>query len=186
MRSGRRGSGVSGSTSSRPGRQQRLLFWFLAPLAIAALLILTIVALPFLAARAVRDRLHGGALKRRFHEAHGRHGRNVLFVYSESPNWKPYIEEHILPHIASRAVVLNWSERSKWTRDDPWEAEIFRHWGGRREFNPLALVFERSGDVRTFRFFEAFRDHKHGKSTDLKQLERELIEAVHAGGAHLG
>ena len=150
---------------------------------IVAIALLTVVALPFIAVAAVREWLRGASLKRRFHQVHGQHRRNVLLVYSESPNWKSYIEENLLPRIAARAVILNWSERSKWRDDDPWETELLRHWGGSREFNPLALVFEPTGRVRTFRFFEAFRDHKHGKSTKLKQLERELIEAVNAGGA---
>jgi ribosomal protein S18 acetylase RimI-like enzyme len=178
MQSGRRASGASGSTS-RGRAAERLIPWFLAPVAFAAVAVVTVVAAPFLVIAVVRDRLRAAALKRRFEDAHGRHGRNVLLVYSDSPNWKAYIDENLLPRIAPRAVVLNWSERAKWTRDDPWEAELLRHWGGRREFNPLALVFERSGRVRTFRFFEAFHEHKHGKSAALEQLERELIEAVH-------
>jgi hypothetical protein len=41
-------------------------------------------------------------------------GTRVLFVYSNSPVWRPYIEEHILPMLPQGSVVLNWSERRRW------------------------------------------------------------------------
>lgn len=33
-------------------------------------------------------------------------GKDVLFVYSESPIWREYLEAQVLPKIAHRAVVL--------------------------------------------------------------------------------
>lgn len=41
-------------------------------------------------------------------------GHDVLLVYSDSPAWRPYIEQKLLPHIGRRAIVLNWSERNRW------------------------------------------------------------------------
>ena len=41
-------------------------------------------------------------------------GRNILFVYSDSPIWHDYIEQHILPNLGERAVVINWSQRARW------------------------------------------------------------------------
>jgi hypothetical protein len=35
-------------------------------------------------------------------------GRDILFVYSDSPIWHDYVEQHILPYLGERAVVLNW------------------------------------------------------------------------------
>jgi fatty acid desaturase len=41
-------------------------------------------------------------------------GKDILFVYSDSPIWHDYIEEQIIPRIESRAVILDWSNRQNW------------------------------------------------------------------------
>src|SRR5262245_36046537 len=66
-------------------------------------------------------------------------GRYALVVYSNSPIWKDYFEQRLLPAIGNRAVVLNWSERRQWSYALP--AALFTCFGGRREFNPLAVAF---------------------------------------------
>src|SRR4029434_4504982 len=66
-------------------------------------------------------------------------GRDVLCVYSDSPIWHDYIEQRLLPPIRHRAVVLNWSQRKRWRPSLARTA--FHHFGGNREFNPLAVVF---------------------------------------------
>src|SRR5215469_2289410 len=43
-------------------------------------------------------------------------GKDVLYVSSDSPIWKEYMEVEIFPLIAERAVVLSWSARSKWPK----------------------------------------------------------------------
>lgn len=40
-------------------------------------------------------------------------GRDILFVYSNSPVWHDYLEQRLLPLLGDRAVVLNWSDRSE-------------------------------------------------------------------------
>jgi len=64
-------------------------------------------------------------------------GTRILFVYSDSPIWHDYIEQHILPLIQEHAVVLNWSQR----RSRSWRRSLavaaFKHFGGWREFNPM-------------------------------------------------
>jgi hypothetical protein len=40
--------------------------------------------------------------------------RFVLFVYSDSPIWKEYIETKVIPKLQKHAVILNWSERKAW------------------------------------------------------------------------
>ncbi len=117
-------------------------------------------------------------LKFRFWQRHGKHGRFVLFVYSDSPNWKDYIEANILPRIESHVVILNWSKRREWERINPLEAQIFNHWAGRVEFNPMALVFSPSGKIKEVRFWRAFRDFKHGKERLLKEAESLLFTEV--------
>jgi len=37
-------------------------------------------------------------------------GKDILFVYSDSPIWHEYMATQILPLVQDRAVVLNWSE----------------------------------------------------------------------------
>lgn len=46
--------------------------------------------------------------------AWGLRGKDVLFVYSDSPIWHDYMLSEMLPLVRGRAVVLNWSERSGW------------------------------------------------------------------------
>jgi hypothetical protein len=42
-------------------------------------------------------------------------GKDVLLVYWDSPIWHEYVTTQILPLVQDRAVVLNWSERKKWS-----------------------------------------------------------------------
>ncbi len=103
-------------------------------------------------------------------------GRDVLFVYSDSPIWRGYIDERILPLLGERAVVLNWSQRRQ---SRPSLARLaFRHFGGSRQFNPLAVVFRPFRRSRTFRFWQPFRDFKHGSPSALHAMEREFFGAV--------
>src|SRR5258706_12418884 len=43
-------------------------------------------------------------------------GKDVLYVSSESPIWKEYMETEVFPLVAERAIVLSWSARSKWPK----------------------------------------------------------------------
>ncbi len=103
-------------------------------------------------------------------------GRCVLFVYSDSPIWHDYVEAHILPRLGERAVVLNWSHRSRWRRS--LGVLAFRYFGGHRTFNPLALVFRPFRFARHFRFYEPFRDFKHGKTEALTKMESDFFDLV--------
>jgi len=122
----------------------------------------------------------GVVLRFWFWRAHAAHGRRILFVYSESPNWQAYIEENILPRIQGRAVVLNWSQRRNWKSICPWEARFFRRFAGDREFNALALVFCHRGRIKAIRFHRAFLDFKHGKESALREAETEFFSLVEA------
>ena len=122
----------------------------------------------------------GGVLRVWFWSAHALHGRFILFVYSESPNWQPYIEENILPRIRNHAVVLNWSERQTWPSTSPWEARFFHRFSGHREFNPMALILCRNGRLKEVRFYRAFLDFKHGKEAALHRAEADLFALVEA------
>jgi hypothetical protein len=103
-------------------------------------------------------------------------GRDVLFVYSDSPIWHDYIEERFLPYLEQRAVVLNWSQRRVWRCDLAWLT--FCLLGGSREFNPLALVFRPFRPTRAFRFWRGFQEWKHGKSDQLVAMEHEFFNSL--------
>ena len=103
-------------------------------------------------------------------------GRDILFVYSDSPIWHDYIEQHILPSLGERAVVLNWSHRTRWRLS--LSRMAFYHFGGRRAFNPLGVVFRPFRRTRTFRFLQPFRDFKHGHPEALHRMEGEFFELV--------
>ena len=103
-------------------------------------------------------------------------GRYVLFVYSDSPIWHDYIEEHILPRLGECTVVLNWSHRSRWRRT--LAVLAFRYFGGYRAFNPMAVVFRPFRLARRFRFYEPFREFKLGKSEAVTTMETQLYELV--------
>jgi hypothetical protein len=103
-------------------------------------------------------------------------GRDILFVYSDSPIWREYIDEHILPYLGERAVILNWSERKRWRISLARLA--FHHFGGYRQFNPLAVVFRPFRRTRTFRFWQPFRDFNHGHPGALRQMENEFFGLI--------
>ena len=103
-------------------------------------------------------------------------GRDILFVYCDSPVWHDHIERHVLPHLGQRAVVLNWSQRSKWRFSLARMA--VHHFGGQREFNPLAVVFRPFRRTCTFRFWQPFKDFKHGHPEALRRMESEFFGLI--------
>ena len=100
----------------------------------------------------------------------------VVFVYSNSPIWKDYVEGEILPYLGNRAVILNWSERRNWRTS--LAVLAFNYFGGYRNFNPIGMVFRPFRSVKTYRFFEAFQEFKHGKVQRVEELKRELFETL--------
>lgn len=113
---------------------------------------------------------------RRFRDEWQAQGKDLLLVYSNSPHWQQYVETNWLPRWGGRAVVLNWSERSRWA--DSSAVELFRRYAGNREFNPLAIVVPKAGRPTVVRFWQAFRDNKHGKPLALRTQETRLAAAL--------
>ena len=105
----------------------------------------------------------------------GSAGKRVLLVYSRSPNWQQYIESRWLPELEPHVFVVNWSDRSTWGHFPSLPVRLFRFYSGRREYNPMVVLFPRSGRARVIRFFKAFRDLKHGKPLALTKAENELF-----------
>lgn len=122
------------------------------------------------------DHWHQRRLTRRFRSTFGP-GKDLLVVYTASPEWLQHIETEWMPRWGSRAVFFN--------RSEPWnpaqlEARLWRRFGGHREHTPLAIVFPARGRPTVVRFFLAFRDRKHGKELALKAAEAELAGALAA------
>ena len=105
-------------------------------------------------------------------------GKDILFVYSDSPVWHDYLEQQILPQIKARSVVLNWSDRRHWLRRLSLPSMVFRFFGGSREFNPLAVHFPPLRRHRTFRFWQAFKDRKHSRPDTLKRIEDDFFDHI--------
>ena len=158
-----------------------------------------ILAAPFIFAFTLWDDYRAAALRREFRRRWP--GKRGILVYSNSPNWQRYIEDHWIPRIGAQFVVLNWSDRATWPAKARFEARVFRRFAGDREFNPIAIVFLpraraarfrawlrgfRHGDAlgmllpgttdtAVIRFFQAFKDFKHGKDHLLRTREAELF-----------
>ncbi|MBV9623352.1 MAG: hypothetical protein JOZ14_05170 [Acidobacteria bacterium] len=100
-------------------------------------------------------------------------GKDTLFVYSDSPIWHGYMTEQVLPLVRDRAIILNWSERSTWRK---WRLtqQVFYSFGGRREFNPMVIVFRPIHRAKVFRFWSAFKDWKHGHTENVEGLTNRL------------
>lgn len=101
----------------------------------------------------------------------------ILFIYSNSPNWKSYVENNILPKIQDYTLLLNWSERNQWNKEE-WMVRAFHYWGGQRDFCPMAIVFSNFTDVRIIRFYRPFLDYKHGKVKPLLKAEAQLFDLI--------
>lgn len=99
--------------------------------------------------------------------------RYVLVVYSNSPVWREYFEQNVLPAVGSRGVVLNWSDRKQWSYSLP--VALFRFFAGTRDFNPLAIVFEPLAWPRRFRFFGPFKAFKHGRPEEVEGMRLQLL-----------
>jgi hypothetical protein len=104
-------------------------------------------------------------------------GKDILYVSSDSPVWRGYMQNEILPLVAGRAIVLNWSERHSWSRLSL-HARVFRAFGGWRNYNPMVVLFRPLRRAKVFRFRLAFKDWKHGHPEDLERLRRDLTRAL--------
>lgn len=156
--------------------RSRLGLGVIGVLLIPAVIVVTIIVFPFLAGEYVVGKLRLARLRRRFRARWK--GKAGLLVYSNSPHWQAYIEERWLPLLEPHLVVLNWSERQEWPRRHPLEAELFRRHLGQTEYNPAAVLIPAKGRVRVIRFWQAFRDCRHGKDRALRAAEAELFAAL--------
>ena len=117
-------------------------------------------------------------LKVRFWIRHGRKGKFILFVYSDSSNWKEYVEAKLLPRIEVHAVVLNWSKRREWETRMRFEKKLFDQWAGSGEFTPTAIVLPVFGKVRVFRLWPSPQHLKQRKESVSKEAEQALLKTL--------
>jgi hypothetical protein len=101
-------------------------------------------------------------------------GKDVLLIYSDSPIWHDYMTTQVLPLVQKRAVILNWSERSRW-RKWSFSVHVFRSIGGHEQFNPMVAVFRPFRRAEIFRFWSAFMDWKRGYTEPVERLRKDLI-----------
>lgn len=104
-------------------------------------------------------------------------GKFILFVWSDSPIWREYIQQNILPQIEHCSIILNWSQRKQW-RWWSLPVSVFLFFGGSQEFNPMAVVFRPFHCTRVFRFWYPFKDFKHGKKKVLIEMTQELMKEI--------
>ena len=103
--------------------------------------------------------------------------RRALFVYSNSPIWHDYLEQHVLPRIAEHCRILNWSERASWNGASL-AVIAFDHFAGSRDFNPVVMVFRPFRPVSVFRYYQPFRKFKLGDPRPVEALNRKVFEAL--------
>jgi hypothetical protein len=121
---------------------------------------------------------HRFGLRVRFWFRHGRKGKIIMFVYSDSSNWKDYIEANILPRIEAHSIILNWSKRREWGSQMQLETKLFNQWAGAGGFVPVAFLFSVTGKIRTFRLWQPSENVKHGKGRVSREAEQALFETV--------
>ena len=117
-------------------------------------------------------------LKVHFWFRHGRKGKIILFVYSDSSKWKDYIETNILPCIEARSIILNWSRRGEWGSRMQFETTLINQWAGPGEFVPVAILFSPVLKVKTFRLWQFSKNSKKGKVRVSKETEQAFLETV--------
>ncbi|HBA86303.1 MAG TPA: hypothetical protein DCZ95_19660 [Verrucomicrobia bacterium] len=104
-------------------------------------------------------------------------GRYIVFVHSNSPVWLDFIANDILPHLPADTVILNWSDRLKW-KWFSFPVRLFKLYGGDTNFNPMGLVCTTFRGVKTFRFWDAFKECKHGNEKPLEELKTNFFAYI--------
>lgn len=146
-------------------------------------IILAVIFLPLLIPLGVCALIYGQLLRLLFWAFYCTRGTNVLFVYSDSPVWKEYLENNIIPELPRTALKLNWSERKKW-KQVSLLVLIFKHYGGSKEYNPLGIILRPFKKTKIYRFWKPFKDFKHGKAVGLEKLCGEFISEAKSEAAN--
>jgi hypothetical protein len=140
---------------------------------IALLISIVILVIPFVLALLMGLLVYGTSLTIVVWIVWCTRGIDSLIVYSDSPKWHDYMLESVIPRLRGRSIVLNWSERRHWNSFSL-PVAVVRFFGGDREYNPMVIVFRPFRIPRTFRFWQPFRDRKHGNDSSLRDVENQL------------
>ena len=120
-------------------------------------------------------------------------GKITLFVYSDEPKWKKYVESEIIPKIHNCTVILDWSKRRQWVHEDDLATKLFRNfnWGqgwlwnrenkrriGGRALNHMAIVFKPWFKAKVFSFWKTWKDAEFGKNEAFDRMIREFLKLV--------
>ena len=166
------------SAKSATRTKTLLYFALLLPVLVPLAIVFGVLVMPVVIVHAIPSRLRRKALIARFRSEYSAHGRFILFMYSDSPNWKQYIDDHILSRIGRYCIVLNWSERKMWKESNQWEPKLFRSLAPSTNFCPMAIVIPPEGEVREVRLHMAFLRFKHGKEDEWRARKEELFNLV--------
>ncbi len=106
-----------------------------------------------------------------------RTGIRGIVITSASPNWSGYIEKHWLSRFGDQFKLLNMSDKKKWNKT--LSVRVFSHFCGYQEnYCPAIILYRGLRRPLVFRFFYAFRDHKHGNEEALRNLEDCLFNLL--------
>jgi hypothetical protein len=104
-------------------------------------------------------------------------GIRIMYIYSDSPLWKDHIKKEILPKLPPNSIIMNWSERKTWKKLSL-SSIVFHYFGGRKAFNPMAILFNPFRRAKVYRFYGAFKEYKHGKPERLELMERDFLQKL--------
>lgn len=142
------------------------------------IVVAVVICLPFALVARVCGLVYGLALQCLIWLVWCPRGKRVLLVYSESPHWQDYILTELRPCLPESTETLNWSHSKQWNR---WSLAVlaFHYFGGARDFNPMVIVFRPMRWAKTFRFWNAFREFRHGKPNSIRTVLTELSGTLH-------
>jgi hypothetical protein len=100
-------------------------------------------------------------------------GRRVLYVASDDPRFKPYLDAHVEPRLPKSTVRLNGSERAGWSSLDlgVW---LYRLWAGDRSESGVVVVVRVLRGPLVLRFARALEAVERGEPGPLRALEAKL------------
>ena len=137
-----------------------------------------VVALPAIAVLELRRAFRRRGIRRAWEARWGANGMRVVLAYSDDTRWRERIEQVWLPRIGRQTVILPWRETRRFLPGSSIESQVFDHWAGDRDRDPIAIVIPREGRVRTLHFREAFNAHFGGQETALTALEARFFALV--------
>lgn len=105
-------------------------------------------------------------------------GIRCLVIHSNSRLWEEHIARRWLPRLGPMAETLDWSQRASW--EGGLSVRVFHTFCMEIEedFNPAVVVFQGLRDPLVFRFHQAFKEAKKGRSQYLERLEADLFRTL--------